>query len=179
MVWIEPRFQLSNVKIIFADQKITPTILQDLGIEGSCTLRGDFFHLLNEVWPEQFHVSLYPQLRKFLSAMLLSNTVQEWDNSYSCAAELAQTNPRSLSALDAIYQNHTKYAGNYLRSIEGNLRMNGDVAAEQNHSGVVAYLGLGAAFAIAEQITHLLNRQKNLDKIRRQKEDDQNIRATG
>jgi hypothetical protein len=178
MVEIEPRFKLSNIQIIFADQKITPTILQDLGIEGSCTLRGDFFHLLNEVWPEQFHVSLYPQLRKFLSAMLLSNTVQEWDNSYSCAAELAQTNPRSLSALDAIYQNHTKYAGYYLRSIEGNLRMNGDVAAEQNHSGVVAYLGLGASFSIAEQITHLLNRQKNLDKIRRQKEDDQNIRAT-
>jgi hypothetical protein len=56
--------------------------------------------------------------------------------------------------------------------------MNGDVSAEQNHSGVVAYLGLGAAFSIAEQITHLLNRQKNLDKIRRQKEDDQHIGAT-
>ena len=55
--------------------------------------------------------------------------------------------------------------------------MNGDVAAEQNHSGVVAHLGLGAAFSTAEQITHLLNRQKNLDKIRRQKEDDQHIRA--
>jgi hypothetical protein len=35
--------------------------------------------------------------------------------------------------------------------------MNGDIAAEQNHSGVVAYLGLGASFSIAEQITHLLN----------------------
>jgi hypothetical protein len=75
MVAIEPHFKLSNIQIIFADQKITPTILQDLGIEGSCTLWGDFYHLLNEVWPEQFHPLLYPQLRKFLSAMLLSNTV--------------------------------------------------------------------------------------------------------
>ena len=55
--------------------------------------------------------------------------------------------------------------------------MNGDVAAEQNHSGVIAYLGQGASYSVAEQITHLLNRQKNLDKLRRQKEDDQHIYA--
>ena len=56
--------------------------------------------------------------------------------------------------------------------------MNGDVSAEQNHSGVVAYLGEGAAFAVAEQMTHLLKRQQNLDKLRRQKEDDQYVRAS-
>jgi hypothetical protein len=178
MVEIEPRFELSNIQIIFADQKITPTMLQDRGIEGSCTLRGDFYHLLNEVWPEHFHPSLCPQLRKFLSSMLLSNTVEEWDNSHSCAAELARGTPKSLSALNAICQNHVKHGGCCLRSIESNLRtMNGDVAAEQNHSGVVACLGLGASFSVAEQITHLLNRQKNLDKIRHQKEDDQHVQA--
>ena len=109
--------------------------------------------------------------------MLLSNAMAERDNAYSCAAELVQGAPRSLSALNVIYQNYPKYAGYYLRSIPGNLRMNGDVSAEQNHSGVVAYLGLGATFSIAEEITHLLNRQKNLDKIRRQKEDEINIRV--
>ena len=49
MVEIEPRFLLSNIKIIFANQKITPTVLQDLGIQDFCTLQGDFYHLLNEV----------------------------------------------------------------------------------------------------------------------------------
>ena len=53
--------------------------------------------------------------------------------------------------------------------------MNGDVSAEQNHSGVVAYLGDGACFAVAEQITHLLSQQKNIDKMQRQKEDDQYV----
>ena len=38
MVEIERHFLLSNIKIIFADQKITPTVLHDLGIEHSCTL---------------------------------------------------------------------------------------------------------------------------------------------
>jgi hypothetical protein len=35
---IEPHFQFSNVHIIFADQKITPNVLHDLEIEGTCTL---------------------------------------------------------------------------------------------------------------------------------------------
>jgi hypothetical protein len=45
--------------------------------------------------------------------------------------------------------------------------MNGDISAEQNHSGVVAYLGMGAVYAITEQMTRLLGRQKNLDRTRR------------
>jgi hypothetical protein len=56
--------------------------------------------------------------------------------------------------------------------------MNGDVLAEQNHSGVVAHLGLGAAYATTKQMTHLLGWQKNLDKIRGQKEDDQYVIAS-
>jgi hypothetical protein len=44
--------------------------------------------------------------------------------------------------------------------------MNGDVSAEQNHAGVVTYLGEGAAYAVAEQMTHLLKWQQNLDKLR-------------
>jgi hypothetical protein len=56
--------------------------------------------------------------------------------------------------------------------------MNGDVAAEQNHSGVhTCYLGEGAAFAVSEQMTHLLRRLENLDKMRIQWEDDQYVRS--
>jgi hypothetical protein len=107
--------------------------------------------------------------------MLLSSNQVEWESAYSCASELLCTKPKQMSALNAIYGNPEKYGGFYLRSLEGNLKMNGDVSAEQNHSGVVAYLGEGACFAVAEQITHLLNRQKNLDNIRRQREDDQYV----
>ena len=44
-----------------------------------------------------------------------------------------------------------------------------------SNSGVVAYLGDGACFAVSEQITHLLSQQKNINKMRRQKEDDQYV----
>jgi hypothetical protein len=105
MVEIESHVLLLNIKFIFADQKSTPTVLVvcDLGIESSCTLHGDFYHLLYKVWPQQFHSSIYPQLRTFLSAMLLSNTREEWNSSYPCASVLAQSTPWNASALNVIY----------------------------------------------------------------------------
>jgi hypothetical protein len=55
--------------------------------------------------------------------------------------------------------------------------MNGGVSAEQKHSGIVAYLGKGSAFAFLANDPHLLRRQQNLDKMHQQKEDDQYVRA--
>ena len=40
--------------------------------------------------------------------------------------------------------------------------MKGDVAAEQNHSSVAAYLGDGAAWTILENIAQLLRRHKDI-----------------
>jgi hypothetical protein len=47
VVLIEPCFKLANIGIIFADQKLTPTMLEELGIQSStCTiLCGDFYQI--------------------------------------------------------------------------------------------------------------------------------------
>jgi hypothetical protein len=174
MVKINPRFQLSNICIIFADQNITPTVHKVLGIESACTLCWDFCHLLHEIWPNQIHSSIYPQIQKLLHTMLLSSTKIKWERAYLwCASEIIKTKPCMMGALNDINGNPEKYGVFYLVcSIEGNFKMNGDVSLEQNHSGVVTYLGEGACFAVAEQITHLLRRQKNINKIWRQKEED-------
>jgi hypothetical protein len=102
MTSIEPHFQLSDIQLVFADQKITPTILQDLGIQETCTLRGDIYHLLYEVCPDHFHPSVYPTIKKFLGAMLLSKTQEEWDGAYTCASEVLVTPPWMKGALDDI-----------------------------------------------------------------------------
>jgi hypothetical protein len=114
MAEIEPRFELANIRIVFADQKLTDTILQELGITSTCTLRGDFYHLLNEVWPDHFHSSVYPQVKKFLRAMLLSKTVEEWDDAYTGGSKLVEFKPRMVSALNSIYSEPEKYAGYFL-----------------------------------------------------------------
>jgi hypothetical protein len=58
---MEPRYQLSQTSIIFAEELITPSVLVQLGIHNTCTLRGDHHHLLNEVWPKAFG-SYYSQM---------------------------------------------------------------------------------------------------------------------
>jgi hypothetical protein len=65
--------------------------------------------------------------------------------------------PLKWSPLNAIYGNPEKCGRFYLRSLDGNLKMNGDVSAEQNHSGIVDIFWKVQSFAVAEQITHLLN----------------------
>jgi hypothetical protein len=70
--------------------------------------------------------------------MLLSKTSDEWENAYECASDIVVSMPGMKSALDAIHNATEHYAGFFLRGIEGNLMMNGDVLAEQNHSGVRA-----------------------------------------
>ena len=42
LVQMEPRFNLTSVKITFGDQALTDQILYDLGIEDTCILRGDY-----------------------------------------------------------------------------------------------------------------------------------------
>ena len=49
---MEPRWSLTDIRLIFADQLITNNLLVKLGIEKACTLRGDVYHLMNEVWPK-------------------------------------------------------------------------------------------------------------------------------
>jgi hypothetical protein len=139
MVEIEPRFQLCNVRIIFADQKITPTDLQDLGIELTLHFAG---WLLSSslAWglAQPFLFFSLPSNPKFLRTMLLLSDQVEWESAYSCASETLCTKPKQMSALNAIYHNPEKCGRFYLRRLKANLKMNGDVSAEQNHSGAVA-----------------------------------------
>jgi hypothetical protein len=84
--------------------------------------------------------------------MSVSKTQEEWDNAYKHASEVLISRPQMKSTIDDIYNTTEQYASFFLQGIEGNLTMNGDVSTEQNHSGVLAYLGKGAAFAVSEQM---------------------------
>jgi hypothetical protein len=59
---MEPRFNLHSIKIIFGDQALTNQILVDLGIKESCILHGDYYHLINEVWPATFGTHIFQKI---------------------------------------------------------------------------------------------------------------------
>ena len=86
LVQMEPRFNVTSVKIIFGDQALTDQILYDLGIEDTCILRGDYYHLINEVWPSTFGIHLYHKIRRYLDRMLLDSK-SEWDLLYTSAKQ--------------------------------------------------------------------------------------------
>jgi hypothetical protein len=72
---LEPRFNPSKIRIIFADMKVTDTLLSKLGIQDSCSLRCDMlWHMINEVWPKQsaFGSVHYDSVCHFLKGMLES-----------------------------------------------------------------------------------------------------------
>ena len=157
---MEPRWSTSDVKIIFGDGFLKQSLLDQLCMTQTCVLRGDFYHLMQEIWPKSFGFVLMKYITKFLRAMLLSDTKQQWDKAYGDALDFVIIDLQKRETLYAIYDNPSYYAGYYLKSIEGNLGILGSVSAEQNHSSNVAHLRKGAFWSITEQISNLMNKHQ-------------------
>ena len=175
-VWIvrmladmERRYHLSSLVLMFGDQGLTQKILVDLDIPTTCTLRCDYHHSINEVWPNTFGTHLFSKIRGFLDRMLLGSK-EEWELSYTTAKTFLLHDAEKFAALERIYNNPSLFAGWYLRTIEGNLFLNGSAPAEQNHSSVTAHLGAGASWSVAQHVERLLARQTHLTSKRRSKE---------
>ena len=151
---MEPSWSLKDIRLIFADQFVTNSLLVKLGIENSCTLRGDYYHLYNEVWPkpDNFGQVCMAQCGPRFRKMISSPDKKVWISSYKSIAKYLQLDPIKLEKLDNIYNNPGYYAGYFLRNIEGNRVFRGSVPAEQNHSSVIAYLGEGGNSSIMEHM---------------------------
>jgi hypothetical protein len=161
---IEDRWSLSHLRLIFADQFITNTLLDNLGITLTCTLRCDYHHVVKEVWPKQFGPTRFHQLQRYLTRMLLAKTEEEYKLAFEKSMEVVEVDPLQGSYVEKIYKNPEYYSGYYLHQIEGNLKMMGSTPAEQNHSSVAAHLGNGANWTISEHVRQLIERQNTLEK---------------
>ena len=71
---MDPRWSPKDLKLIFADQLVSDSLLHRLDIKETCVLRGDYHHLMNEVWPrtENFGLVIMTKIRPWLKQMLLS-----------------------------------------------------------------------------------------------------------
>ena len=178
MSLIEPRFKLTEIKIIFADQKVTTTLLKSLGIKSTCILHGDYYHLTNFNWPKLFGNNVWNLLHPYLRRFLLSKTEKEYNNAYELAKEKVKNNAKALEKLMKIHQNPKYYGGYVVQNIVGNLGVNGDSQSERNHASVIAYNGQGGTWDIVEQISLLLKREQDQDRRRGQREDSYHVNVT-
>ena len=67
---MEPRWSLQSLRFIFADHLFQPKVIERLGIQKTCNLRGDYHHLIREVWPKYFGETLLRTISFQLETML-------------------------------------------------------------------------------------------------------------
>ena len=163
---------------MFADQGASQKILELLKIENSCLLRGDYYHLMEQVWPlpENFGQPLMSQIAPFLRMMLLSRNRLTFVQSYDNAVKFVKNDPLRMAKLNMIRNNESYYAGYKLREIIGNLDMNGSVASEQRHASNVAHFGPGGSgWSIMNHVSELVKREA--EHIKRKKKATMNYTA--
>jgi hypothetical protein len=153
---MEPRWDPSGLHLMFGDLKVTQRLIDEFGL-GRCLLRGDMWHLLNEVWPNRasFGKSVFEKIENFLHLMTTFDSVEEWDFAHKLAKKVLADDPEKCSKLDVIHNNPSYYAGYVLNDMEGSLGKHGDSHAEQNHSSIVAHLGNGGNLNLAEHVCQL------------------------
>jgi hypothetical protein len=147
---LEPRFNLSKIRIIFADMKVTDTLLSKLGIQDSCGLRCDMWHMMNEVWPKQnaFGSVHYDSVRHFLKGMLESRDEEYWENCYKSARRelMFRRQTEMAQYLDIIHVKPSYYAGYYLHTVlGGSLGKNGDTTTRIARSLKILSSGIRSA----------------------------------
>ena len=97
----------------------------DVGIIDTCILRGDSYHLLNEICPKEcnFGHIYFPSIMQRLVSMITSNYKSEWRCEYHAARKLVSSAPLTVDKLDTIYQKPNYYAGYNLRNSTCNLSL--------------------------------------------------------
>ena len=116
---MEPRWYVSNIRLIFVDVLLGNQLLVDLGISDTCILRGDHYHLMNEIWLTEidFGNIYYLLIKQHILKMLTSNSKSEWRFIYLAARKLVSGTPLKVGKIDTIYQKPSYYDGCYLRNI--------------------------------------------------------------
>ena len=166
-----PQWNLCNLKLIFADQLNIQTLIDNIGIQESCTLRCDYYHLMQEVFPEFFPKALWDtKLKHLLERMLMSEHKTMADKYYKEAKAVVAHDGNLAEYLKKIHDNPQYYAYWYLLKIPGNLHKKGSTPAEANHSSLCSHLGLGANWFLPEEIKHLLERDRLKNNQRNEEE---------
>jgi hypothetical protein len=76
---MKPRWSLKDIKIIFADDLITDRLLHELDISDTYVLRGDYYHLMHEIFPKEhnFGREAYASITAYLRCMLMCKPKEE------------------------------------------------------------------------------------------------------
>jgi hypothetical protein len=160
---MEPNRDKSQVAIIFADCGVTNSLLGPLGIEKTCNVIWDSFHLLSKVWPEALGEHIFIKVSTLLRDMVYSKTEEDYKKAFqNVTCRLESKHPQALEYLNGFYIKPKTYAQHFVRTLPDNLGKSSSQGAEANHSSVVAHGSAGSKQDPVKKIENLLERQETL-----------------
>ena len=161
-----PKRQLSDIKVIYADGILAgETILRQLGIEDTCHLVLDHHHLLSEeigAWPKEFTLAWWGRVKDDLGIMVKSYDVVEYNAALGRLRAVVARDRRLSQYLEtSIHAKRHLFANHLIQNYHTNLKRQGNVPAEANHSSIVGRIG-SLVVTPVELISNLINRHVNI-----------------
>jgi hypothetical protein len=162
-----PRRPRKDVLMIFSDCFVTESLLQSLGIENTCNLGWDAYHLYQEDWPSYFGSTLWPVVKDAMSKMLFGETeVHYLDGFNSALASMRNKDCKYTVYLQKWHRNRDKFAKHIVSHRAGSLRRHGSSHAEQNHSSFVQRIGPVCLDDPATAISTIIRRHADISSER-------------
>ena len=157
-----PQFDKTVVKVIFADEFLNQTTLDDVGMSQT-RLIYDHYHLhlnwLKSIGPlyTMVYRPMFTQILNADSENKFNFLVQEARNEY-------KDNATVLKELNDLVMKKNHCVSYVIDSIEGSCGKRGSTHAEQNHASIMAILGKDFVGQLEDLLKILLERQERLNK---------------
>ncbi|KAI2495286.1 hypothetical protein MHU86_19224 [Fragilaria crotonensis] len=162
-----PRRPRKDVNMIFSDCFVTDSLLQSLGIQTTCHIGWDAYHLLREDWPSYFGNALWPLVVDSMKKMLFGNSEAEYQEGYTSAiASMRNHESKYTEYIQKWHRNRGKFAKHIVSHRPGSLRRHGSSHAEQNHASFVQRIGPVCLDDPATAISTILRRHADISSER-------------
>jgi hypothetical protein len=161
---MEPARHRATIGLIFADCGLSNDFLPLVGMQTTCRVVWDSFHLLNKVWPDELGESIFAQVQEFLSNMVHAKTEAKFKEAFAAVEfRLRLNHPQALEYLKKRFYDHPERFARYtILSLPDHLDKTSSQGAESNHASVIANGEAGSNQDLVYQIQNLLERQEML-----------------
>ena len=106
-----PQRQRKDVLMIFSDCFVTDSLLESLGIQNTCNLGWDAYHLFQEDWPSYVGNSLWPLVVDSMRKMLFGFSEAEYLEGYTSAiTSMRNHENRYTEYIQKWHHNRDKFA---------------------------------------------------------------------
>jgi hypothetical protein len=111
-----------SVKVIYGDGIMSNRLLTSLGINSTCKLCLDTYHLLQVDWPRKFGVQLFHSAQSTFQSLVFSKTEDDYFTHFKELQRMFETKPNLSKYLETeINVNRHKFSQCYVRTYEGML----------------------------------------------------------